>query len=212
MKMKIYDVSMPITEAIPVYKNNPEKRPQLETTADFSSHGFHETRVHMDVHTGTHLDAPLHMVENGASIDSLSLEQLVRSCRVLDLTHVTDRIVAADLVDQAIEEGEFLLLKTKNSHRDLADGFDFEFVFVSEDAARYLAEQKVAGVGVDGLGVERSQSGHPTHKILFEQDSIILEGLQLGEVPAGSYLMVAAPLKLVGVDAAPARVLLIENL
>lgn len=211
MTMKIYDVSMPITEAIPVYKNNPEKRPQLETTADFSTHGFHETRVHLDVHTGTHLDAPLHMVENGASIDSLSLEQVVRPCRVIDLTHVTERVHAADLVDQAIKEGEFLLLKTRNSHRDLADGFDFEFVFVAEDAAQFLAQQKIAGVGVDGLGVERSQPGHPTHKILFDHGSIIIEGLQLGEVPAGSYLMVAAPLKLVGVDAAPARVLLIQN-
>ncbi|TXK89605.1 cyclase family protein, partial [Parageobacillus sp. SY1] len=106
-------------------------------------------------------------------------------------------------------ENDFVLFKTKNS---LEDAFNFEFIYVAEDAARYLADKKVRGVGIDALGIERSQPGHPTHKTLFSAGVIVIEGLRLKDVPEGSYFMVAAPLKLVGTDAAPARVILFENM
>ncbi|EKS54207.1 cyclase, partial [Citrobacter freundii ATCC 8090 = MTCC 1658 = NBRC 12681] len=91
------------------------------------------------------------------------------------------------------------------------DAFSFEFVYLAQDGAAYLAEKGVRGVGTDALGIERSQEGHPTHKTLFGAGVIVIEGLRLREVPAGKYFMVAAPLKLVGTDAAPARVLLFEG-
>jgi arylformamidase len=107
-----------------------------------------------------------------------------------------------------IRSGDFVLLKTRNSDHD---GFDFEFVYLAEDGARYLAERNVAGVGIDALGIERSQPGHPTHKTLFGAGVVIIEGLRLKEVREGSYFMVAAPIKLMETEAAPARVLLLEG-
>jgi arylformamidase len=204
----IYDVSMPIYEGMPVYKNKPEKQPSFQITSDFTTGSVRETRVSLDVHTGTHVDAPLHMVPNGSTIDTMALERLVRPCRVVDLTHVTDGISRADLEALDIQEGEFLLFKTKNSEDQ---AFNPDFVFLNEDGARYLAEKRVAGVGIDALGVERGQPGHPTHKALFEANVVIIEGLRLAHVPAGEYFMVAAPLALQGLDAAPARVLLIKE-
>lgn len=203
--MKMYDVTAPIFEGMPVYKNKPEKQPKLTTvTNDYVT----ESRIDMDVHTGTHIDAPLHMVKDGETFETIPLEKLVGYCKVLDVTHVNDRITKDDLIHFDIQENDFILFKTKNS---FDDAFNFEFIYVAEDAAAYLAEKRIRGVGIDALGVERNQAGHPTHKTLFGHGIIVIEGLRLKDVPAGEYWMVAAPLKLVGTDAAPARVLLFEQ-
>ena len=203
--MNMYDVTAPIFEGMPVYKNKPEKQPKLTTvTNDYVT----ESRIDMDVHTGTHIDAPLHMVKDGETFETIPLEKLVGYCKVLDVTNVDDRITKEDLIHFDIQENDFLLFKTKNS---FDDAFNFEFIYVAEDAAAYLAEKRIRGVGIDALGVERNQTGHPTHKTLFSHGIIIIEGLRLKDVPAGEYWMIAAPLKLVGTDAAPARVLLFEQ-
>jgi arylformamidase len=201
----MYDVTAPIFEGMPVYKNKPEKQPKLMTvTNDYVT----ESRIDMDVHTGTHIDAPLHMVKDGETFETIPLEKLVGYCKVLDVTNVDDRITKEDLIHFDIQENDFILFKTKNS---FDDAFNFEFIYVAEDAAAYLAEKRIRGVGIDALGVERNQTGHPTHKTLFSHGIIIIEGLRLKDVPAGEYWMIAAPLKLVGTDAAPARVLLFEQ-
>ncbi len=205
MANRIYDVSMPIYEGMPIYKNRPEKQPEFEVTADFSNAASHESRVHLDVHTGTHIDAPLHMIPDGATTETIGIEQLIRECAVYDLTHVTDGIHHADLAALPIARGEFVLFQTRNSW---AEGFQSDFVYLAEDGASYLATLGIAGVGIDALGIERSQLGHPTHKALFGAGAVIIEGLQLQAVRPGRYLLIAAPLKLIGLDAAPARVLL----
>ncbi|MGD6962689.1 cyclase family protein [Fictibacillus phosphorivorans] len=203
--MKIFDVSLPIFEGMPVYKNKPEKQPEFNTAQN--GH-VTETRISMDVHTGTHVDAPLHMVPGGDTIETLPIEKLVRKAKVIDLTSSTGFISAEDLADKDIQKDDFVLFKTKNSWDA---EFNFEFIYVNSDAAKVLAEIGVAGVGIDALGVERAQENHPTHKQLFQNNIIIIEGLQLKDVPEGEYLMVAAPLKIRGLDASPARIVLIEQ-
>ncbi|WP_243386411.1 cyclase family protein [Bacillus kexueae] len=204
--MKLYDVTAPIFEGMPVYKNKPEKQPKIQTVTN--AH-VTESRIDMDLHTGTHVDSPLHMINDGETMETIAIEDLVGRIKLFDLTHVEDRITKKDVETLSIEKGDFILFKTKNS---LEDAFNFEFIFVSEDAAHYLAEIGVKGIGIDGLGIERSQPGHPTHRTLFSNKVIIMEGLRLKEVPEGEYFMVAAPLKIQGTDAAPARVLLFEGI
>lgn len=206
--MRIFDISMPIHPDMPVYKDREEKRPQFTITADHPSHGVRETRIGLDLHTGTHIDAPLHMVEDGAGVEAYRLADLITSCKVLDLTSVTEAIRREDLQHLAIGAGDFVLFKTRNSQRP---DFDFNFVYLAADAARYLAELGIKGVGFDALGIERNQPGHETHKILFAKEIIIIEGLRLGPVPPGEYRLIAAPLAIQGVEAAPARVLLIQD-
>jgi arylformamidase len=202
--MKVYDVSSPIYTGMPVYKNKPEKQPKQTT----NTNGYvTETRLELDVHTGTHVDAPLHMVVEGETIETLPLDKLVGPCKVFDLTGVEDRITVKDIEGLDIQKDDFLLFKTKNS---FDEEFNFDFVFVAEDAAAYLAEIGVSGVGVDALGIERSQEGHPTHKTLFANGVIIIEGLRLKDIAEGEYIMCAAPLKLSGVDASPARIVLMD--
>ncbi|MEW9096281.1 MAG: cyclase family protein [Clostridiaceae bacterium] len=206
--MKIYDISMNIHEKMPVYKNKDEKRPTIKVLQDFSKGSSYESRISMDMHTGTHIDAPLHMMENGATMDKFDIEKVVTGCKVLDLTSVKDRITKEDFVGREINEGDFILLKTRNSFEE---GFDFNFVFLEESGAKYLKDRGIKGVGIDALGIERSQKGHETHKILLGNGITIIEGLRLKDVNEGKYLLCALPLKIVGVEAAPARAVLIEQ-
>ncbi|CCQ97897.1 Cyclase family protein [[Clostridium] ultunense Esp] len=207
MNYKLYDISQPIFEGMPVYKNKMEKQPRIEVVQDFPASSARESRLHLDAHTGTHVDAPLHMIPGGEDFGSISLQDLVGPCRVLDLTQAEDHIGKEDLLPHGIRRGEFLLLKTKNSE---TDSFRPDFIFLREDGAEYLAETGVRGIGIDALGIERSQPGHPTHKRLFRQGILIVEGLRLKEVPEGDYFMVIAPLHFLTTEAAPARALLLQ--
>ncbi|MFC4324065.1 cyclase family protein [Litchfieldia salsa] len=203
--MKIYDVSTTIQHGMAVYENKSEKKPTITTVTD----GYiSETRLDMDVHNGTHVDAPLHMIVNGEAIETLALEDLVGSSKVFDLTDIEDKITRKDLEALDIQKNDFIIFKTKNSFEE---EFNFDFIFLAKEAAKYLVEKGIRGVATDALGIERSQEGHPTHKTLFGANIIIIEGLRLKDVPAGEYFMVAAPLKLTGIEAAPARILLLEG-
>ncbi len=204
--MKIYDVSTTIQTGMGVYENDPEKQPILSTVTN----GYiTETRLDLNVHTGTHIDSPLHMVVDGQSFETIDLNKLLGPSKVLDLTHIQEKIGKDDLDHFDIQKDDFIIFKTKNS---FVEGFQFDFVYLAEDGADYLVEKGIRGVATDALGIERSQEGHPTHKTLFSNDIIIVEGLRLKEVPPGEYFMVAAPLKVTGIEASPARVLLLEGM
>ncbi|OIQ60127.1 kynurenine formamidase [Moorella thermoacetica] len=204
--LRIYDISMPIYPGMPVYKKRTEKQPHREITRNYED-GVRETRWLLDTHTGTHIDAPAHVIPGGATTADLDLSFLIGSCRVLDLTAANDRITAGDLAGQPVRTGDFILLKTKNSR---AAGNEADFIYLDAGAAAHLAKAGVRGVGLDALGVERDQPDYPTHRTLLEQGIIIIEGLRLIEVPPGAYQMLALPLRLLGAEAAPARVVLLD--
>lgn len=206
--MKIHDITMTIEETMQVYKNKEEKKPSITVTRDFASSNAMESHISMDMHTGTHLDMPLHFVQGGPPLETLDLDRLVTRCRVLDLTHVRDGITKADLQQKDLSGVSFVLLKTKNS---MEDNFRFDFIFLKADGAAYLKELGLDGVGIDALGIERDQPDYGTHKTLLENGILILEGLRLAQVKEGIYQMIALPLKIKGVEAAPARVILLEE-
>lgn len=204
--MKIYDISMAVDQYMPVYNNKEGKRPVLTIDRDHQSGNVYESVIKMNMHTGTHIDAPLHMLKGGATIDKLDISKLVTDCTVYDFTDVQDKITSEDFKRKNIAPGSFILLKTRNS---FYDGFDMEFVYVDATGAEYLKELKISGVGIDSLGIERAQMGHETHKTLLGNGIIILEGLKLADVEEGIYHMTALPLKIIGTEAAPARVILV---
>lgn len=206
--MKIWDVTMWIEPKMPVWKGREAKRPVFTITRDFiDGVGARETNVALDMHTGTHIDAPLHFVHKGKTMDNIPLNKLVRPVKVLDLTNVTDSIQGSDFERFSIQRGDFILLKTRNSLEDILEG---NFVYISTDGAHRLVELGVEGVGLDALGVERDQADHGTHHALLGGGVIIIEGLALEEITEGEYFMIAAPLKVRGLEAAPTRVLLTE--
>ncbi|AEI42096.1 cyclase family protein [Paenibacillus mucilaginosus] len=205
---KLYDISSVIRPQMQVWKDLEHNRPVFETVRSHDSGETHETRISLDAHTGTHLDAPLHMLPGGEKIEAIPLGDLIGPARVLDLTGAEDGITRQDLEPFAIQPGEWILLKTKNSY---TDEWRDDFIYVKQDGAEYLAGLGIKGVGVDGLGIERSQEGYPTHRTLMRSGVLILEGLRLKEVSGGSYFFVLAPLKLEGIEAAPARAFLMGS-
>ncbi len=207
--MKIYDVSMLVKEGMQVYKNSPNKQPVFSNHSNFETSSAYETNVKINLHTGTHMDFPLHMLKTGKTSDSLDLHRLITKVKVFDLTHLEDGITDQDLKNLEIAKDDFVLFKTRNSFEDT---FNFSFIYLKESAAKYLASCGISGVGVDGLGVERDQAGHPTHKILMNQEITIIEGLRLSQVPEGSYMMFALPIKMPHVDALLLSVVLVEGL
>ena len=202
------DISMPITKDIAVYKNKPEKKPTITAVATHDENGMHESVIQMNLHTGTHIDAPLHMIKDGKTMASTPIEKLITPCRVVDVTDVIGGISKADLEDKGIVKGDFVLLKTANS---MTEEFVDDFIFVDRTGAAFLTEIGIKGVGIDGLGIERSQSDYATHRTLLGADIPIIEGLRLKDVRQGEYILLALPISIPGAEAAPMRALLLEK-
>lgn len=207
--MVIYDISMTIEKSMGVYKNIEEKRPIIKFEKKIPKDSINESSMYMNLHTGTHIDAPYHVDDMGDSIEVIDLNRLITKCRVLDLTRIVGGITKEDLMDKNIRAGEFLLLKTRNS---FTEEFDPDFIFLEKTGAEYLAEKQIIGVAIDSFGIERAQPEHETHKILFRMGITIIEGIRLKEIEESEYFMRALPLKIKGVDGAPARIVLIKDL
>ena len=203
----IYDISMTIHEKMTVYKNKEEKFPIINQVNSFEKDGNYESKLTMNLHTGTHIDFPLHMLENGNNSNTENLEVLTGNAKVLDLTNLTEKISLDDIKKFDIQENDFIIFKTKNS---FIETFDYDFVYLAEDAANFLANKKIRGVGIDALGIERAQSKHPTHKILLSNNIIILEGLRLKNVSEDEYQFFCLPLKIANVEALQVRAILIK--
>jgi arylformamidase len=167
------------------------------------------SRMTLGVHTGTHMDAPLHFIRHTPSIDTMPLDATVGPARVIP---IRDRksIKRAELIEHNISSGERILFKTANSeHLWNTDQFDEDFVYICQDAARYLAERCVRTVGVDYLSVGGfQQDGPETHEALLGAGIWIIEGLNLSAVEPGDYELVCLPLRLMGAEGSPARAIL----
>lgn len=205
MKGKTMDISMEIAPNMAVYKNRDEVRPKISTYLHHSEKGVQQSTACLDLHTGTHIDMPLHMIENGADSTGFEIDSVCGFCRVIEIPDDVEKITGEVLKTKKIWAGEILLLKTKNS---FWDGFLDEFAYLAESGAAYLAAEGVRAVGTDGLGIERAQEGHPTHKILLGRGIPVIEGLRLKDIPEGDYNLVCLPLKIAGVEALPARAVL----
>ena len=202
---EVYDISMPITHDMAVYKGKEEKRPSLVAQSTFKTGSAYESVITMNMHTGTHIDSKLHMIEGGSTVESIDVKDLLTECRVIDLSDCKDSISKEDLVDKNIKEGSFLLLKTRNSTEDILEK---DFIYLDRTGASYLSSLKVRGVGTDGLGIERAQSDHMTHLTLMNEGAHIIEGLRLADVPEGNYFLSALPIYIPGAEASPVRAVL----
>jgi arylformamidase len=166
------------------------------------------SRLTLGVHSGTHVDAPIHFIPGAAGIDAVPLTDLIGPVRVLRIED-PQSIGVAELRAFEPREGERLLFRTRNSTRVWGKPkFVPDFVYLSLEGARFLAERKVCCVGTDYLSIGGHDHGVETHRALLEVGICIIEGLDLSKVEPGSYEMVCLPIRLAGADGAPARVVL----
>ena len=165
--------------------------------------------LEMGAHTGTHMDAPAHFVRGGTGIGDMPLDASIGPARVIPIRD-RESITPDELEGYSIQPGERVLFKTHNSdHVWDTDTFVEDFVYISEAAARYLAERQVRLIGVDYLSVGGFHAdGVKIHRTLLNAGIWIIEGLNLKQVPPGPVDLICLPLKIPGGDGAPARALL----
>lgn len=202
------DVSVPLYTGMAHWPNNPPVR--IEPVMSIpKGDTANVSLLSMGSHTGTHMDSPHHFFEDGVSIDRMPLEATVGPARVIEIAD-DESVTRAELEQHSPRRGERLLIKTQNSTRCwTTDTFVEDFVYVSADAATYLAECGIRTLGVDYLSVGGYfHDGVATHHALLGAGIWVVEGLNLSQVRPGSYDMVGLPLKIRGGDGAPSRVIL----
>ncbi|MGC9435111.1 MAG: cyclase family protein [Methanomicrobiales archaeon] len=198
--MVIHDITRPLSPDTPVY-------PGDATPVFTEEHGqYRITHLSMSSHSGTHIDAPRHYLDDGQSIDQVPLGLLCGPAQVIDCRGVDGPIEPADL---GIGEGIFrVLLRTRCSEETV---FGPAYPYITLDAADHLVDRGVRVVGVDTPSVEVFGGDGTVHRHLLSGGVIPLEFLDLGGIDAGTYWMAALPLRLAGRDGAPARVILIDD-
>jgi len=202
------DVSVTVRHGMPHWPDNPPIVMQRPMEL-LRGHACNLSHLAMGVHTGTHIDAPVHFIHQAAGVDEMPLAATMGPARVIEIAD--PRVITADeLRGHSLQAGERVLFRTANSPRCWqADRFVEDFVYISEQAAEHLAETRVRTVGVDYLSVGGYHAdGAKIHRILLSAGIWIIEGLDLSAVRAGRYDMICLPAKLHGSDGAPARALL----
>ena len=208
IKMKIYDISREIREDMVVWKNKNIKKPKIDITSTIKKNSANESRFHLDSHIGTHVDAPFHFLQNGKKIDAVSVDKFLGECIVIDLSDIKNRgIEKRDLIKAEIRKDDIVILRTSNEYKKT---FDFNFVYLTETGAKFLASKNIKGVGINALGIERSQSDHGTHNALLGKNIEIFEGLELSKINEGRYFFIGLPLKVKDGDASPIRAVLVK--
>jgi arylformamidase len=208
MKKDWIDVTVPLRSGMPHWPDNPPVK--IERMMDMEKGDVcNVSTLSMGSHTGTHMDAPLHFVKNGPGLDKMPLEATMGPARVIE---VKDRksIKPAHLEPHNLRRGERVLFKTANSSRAWkTDEFVKDFVYISKEAAAYLAGRAVRTVGVDYLSVGGFfEDGVETHQHLLGSGIWVIEGLNLSKIIPGRYDLLCLPLKVLNGDGAPARALL----
>jgi arylformamidase len=204
------DVSVALHSDMVHWPDNPPVR--IERMLDIE-HGdaANVSKISMGSHTGTHMDAPLHFVRDGRGLDEMPLDAAMGRARMIEVLDPESRKLS-DLRRHEIRGGERILFKTRNSARSWPSrAFLEDFVYVSQEAARYLAAREVLTVGIDYLSVGGFRKvGVETHRALLEAGIWVIEGLDLSEVEPGEYELICLPIKVERSDGAPARAILRE--
>ena len=194
---------------MPTYANRPGPTREV-AHAIAQGHRSNSSYFRFGSHDGTHVDAPLHFIPDGTPVDQLPLDALVGPAQVIEMPgpgHVTAAALAAIAWPPGTERA---LFKTRNSARWDEPAFYEDYAAVAPDAARWLVDRGVRLVGIDYLSIEAYDpaGAAATHTTLLGAGVVIVEGLDLRAVAPGAYTVMCLPLKFLGADGAPARVLL----
>ena len=200
------DISLPLSADLPAWPGSSnfclKRIKQLKSGAQANV-----SLLKCGVHFGTHIDAPSHFIKDAATVDQISLDNLIGPAVVVHLPDCP-AVSAQDLEALDLAPGtERLLLRTANSllWARKCNTFHREYVALTEDAARWVVARGIRLIGIDYLSVQRFNDGPEVHRILLQNGVVLLEGLNLGSVDPGDYELLALPLNLVGAEGSPVR-------
>jgi arylformamidase len=208
---RIYDISAPIRTGGVVYPGNPQIliEPQAQVSKGASSN---LSLISFGSHTATHVDAERHFFDDGEAVDDIPLEKLIGPAVLIAVGDSVRAVTAEVLEKHWAGDYKRVLIRTRNSAMLDKPEFVQDYTYLAPDGAEFLVEKGVELVGVDYLSIEQFRSGHHrTHRTLLARKVVIVEGLALAAPPPGDYELVCLPLRLEGLDGAPARAVLIAK-
>lgn len=210
--MQIYDVSVPLSDATPTYPGDPGIEISSWLTLEKGDNA-NVSLMKFGLHSGTHVDAPAHFIAGGAKVGSLPLENLLGEAEVVAVPDDVRVIDRSFVMGNCVRRSQRILFKTSNSAfwSNPQAGFREDYVYIDPEAAAWLVETGIKLVGIDYLSVEQFKSNSfQTHHVFLSNGVVVLEGLDLREVPDGVYELMCLPLRIAGGsgDGAPARVVL----
>jgi arylformamidase len=211
--MRILDVSLPLSPTLPVWPGDPPI--EITRTLATADGGIaNVSRLRLGTHSGTHVDPPFHFIDGGATMDAIPIERWIGAARVVEIADPA-AVTRRELESKNLSGAKKLLFKTRNSElwNDPSHAFRTDFVAVDLDAAKYIVELGIDLVGIDYFSIEKydAEPGHPVHHTLLVAGVLVIEALDLREAREGDYTLYCLPLRIVGGDGAPARVILIEK-
>src|SRR6056297_674814 len=202
---KIYDISITVKENMLSFPG--DTFTEIERIKEIEDDGYNLSKMKVSVHTGTHADAPSHFIENGKYIDEISLERFMGRAQVIEIKN--KKVITKEELENIEIKCDKVLFKTVNSRYLKEESFNKDFVYINYKAAEYLVENGVKLIAIDYLTVESLDSkDFQVHKLLLENEVIIIETVDLETIEPGFYNLLAFPLKLKGCEASPIRALL----
>ena len=205
--MKI--LSVPIYRDMVVYKDKIEKKPIINHKDNFKYNGVFESDIILPLHTGTHIDYPLHVIEGGKNSSDYDINGKTYRGVIFDTSdRIKNKIISLESIkDIDIQDAEVIFFKTKKQNLDY---FDFEFPYLNREAALWISNFNIKFVGIDQLGIERSQPDHETHHNLLKKDILIIEGLDLSNIEEGFYEFTFFTIQIKDVEAEPIIVCIMD--
>lgn len=206
--MKTIDLSHTISIETPVYPGT--EPPSISIPCTIENQGFAEKRITLFSHTGTHMDAPSHILSDGKSLDRFPAEKFMGKAAVINLTHIDKtEIKHHDLLqyEPLILKIDFLLFYTGWYKKWRKDDYFKEYPVLTAAAARWLAGFPLKGIGVDMISVDRTDTDtYPIHRIFLQNEILIVENLTaLSELPDMIFSFFCFPLKIKDADGSPVR-------
>ncbi len=205
---KIIDLTHPVAPDMPVFPGDPPVN--FRVAAEISRDGFHETELTISSHTGTHVDAPSHVIPGGLTLDRLPMTSFFGTAVVVDCTDIpAGGRVTLDKIrgTKGADEAEFLILRTGWENFWGNEKFFGDYPVLEDEAARWIVDAHKKGVGLDVMSLDPiSSESLPLHHILLSAGVLIVENLRcLEDLPSGLFNFCALPIKLADADGSPAR-------
>jgi arylformamidase len=207
-----HDISVALDGGLPTWPGSPGVFTKLRMSIGRGDDA-NVTQLNIDVHSGTHVDVPRHFIDHGATLEEVGLVPFIGPAVVLDVG--PGKEITASVLDAAMmpDGTERLLLRTANSSRvdTYQRPFDEDFAALTLDGAEWLAAKRLRLVGIDYLSIQRYTEPPDVHRTLLGAGISIVEGLYLAKVAPGVYELICLPIRLVNVEGAPARAILIPQ-
>jgi arylformamidase len=205
-KKKYYDLTAKISENTVVYPGDPEFKSEDVYSLEKGSQ-FHLCQMHLGNHTGTHIDYPAHVIKGGKTSSDFPIENLIGSGLIIEVPDTEKSITKSFITNLPIMFNDFVFFKTSNSKLSKQSKFFDKYVYIEPEASEELLAKGVKIVGIDYISVDSYEAEYlPVHKSLLSKDVLIIEGLELNNVPVGRCKIYIMPINVQDKDGLPARV------